>query len=130
MAHKVLLVEDNPGFLAIMSSVLRRKRYQIAAAEDGSTALGKAASENPDIIFLDLGLPDMSGVEVISLLKSNPITEHIPVIICTAYVNEAERKKIFQHGAVEIVTKPVTSFDLLEALQRQLPMSRAIVDCR
>ena len=54
-----------PGFGAFMSSVLRRKWYEIAAAEDGATALQKAASERPDIVFLDLRLSDMSGVELI-----------------------------------------------------------------
>jgi CheY-like chemotaxis protein len=130
MAYKVLLVEDNPRFRAIMSSVLRRKRHEIVAAEDGATALRKATSERPDIIFLDLGLPDMNGVEVISLLKKNPVTEQIPVIICTAYVNETEKSRIFQYGGAEILTKPVTSFDLLEALHRQLPMTNTIADSR
>jgi hypothetical protein len=60
-----IVSRGQPGLRAFMSSLLRRKWYEITAAGDGATALQKAASERPDIVFLDLGLPDMSGVEVI-----------------------------------------------------------------
>ena len=120
MAGKVLLVESDSDFRGIINSVLRNQGYRVVVTGNGTDGIKKAIREIPDIILLELVLPDMSGVEVTSRLKTHPLTRHVPVIICTAYLDEGPRNEALQRGAAEILTKPVTSVDLLKILRRYL----------
>jgi CheY-like chemotaxis protein len=76
--------------------------------------------DRPDVIILDLSLPDMTGADVLSSLKGRDETRHIPVIICTASVDGELRNEVLQRGADEIFTKPVTPKHLFTALRRHL----------
>jgi CheY-like chemotaxis protein len=125
MAKTVLLIEDSVTFRALLSSTLATQRYSVISAENGESGIRRAAKDRPDIIILDLSLPDMSGAAVLASLKSDAQTAHMPVVICTASVDGELRDEVLQKGADEIFTKPVTPRDLFAALQRHLPGAAA-----
>jgi DNA-binding response OmpR family regulator len=124
MAQKILVIEDSATFRMLLTTTLRRKGYEVRGAETGAAGIRGAQKERPDIITLDLSLPDISGVEVISSLKADLVTRPIPIIICTASVDGNLRGGVLETGAAEILTKPVQSSDLFAALNRQLRKAR------
>jgi twitching motility two-component system response regulator PilH len=123
MPSTVLLIEDSATFRALLSSMLATQGYSVISAENGEAGIRKAAKERPNLVILDLSLPGMSGVEVLSALKGTPATERIPVIICTASVDGELRQEVQQRGADAIFTKPVTPKDLFVALRNHLSAS-------
>jgi CheY-like chemotaxis protein len=120
MASKILLIEDSATFRALLTAALRQKGYTVVGAPTGLAGIQAAKYQNPNAISLDLSLPDISGLEVLSALKADLITRHIPVIICTACVDGGLKEEALQRGAVETLTKPLQSADLFAALKRQL----------
>jgi DNA-binding response OmpR family regulator len=120
MAEKILVIEDSATFRALLTATLRQKGYEVVGAETGLAGVRIAKKELPNAISLDLSLPDISGVEVLSSLKQDNITSQIPVIICTACVDGGVREEVLQSGAAEILTKPVQPAHLFAALDRQL----------
>jgi putative two-component system response regulator len=104
----VLVVDDTPENIDILSGVLRED-YKVKAALNGERALKIANSEaKPDIILLDIMMPEMDGYEVCRRLKSNPATQKIPVIFITAKNQEEDEQKGFEIGAVDYITKPIS----------------------
>jgi len=104
----VLVVDDIPDNIDVLSGILR-PFYRVKAALNGERALRIACSDQqPDIILLDIMMPDVDGYEVCRQLKSNPITAHIPVIFVTARTEVADEEKGFELGAVDYITKPVS----------------------
>jgi CheY-like chemotaxis protein len=127
MEGRILVIEDSATFRKLLIATLRQKNYDVTGADTGSAGIRQAVKQTPDIITLDLSLPDMSGVEALSSLKTDPITCQIPVIVCTASVDSTLRQEVLQKGAAEILTKPVTSADLFSAVDRHLsPGSRNV----
>ncbi len=120
MAGRILVIEDSATFRALLTATLRRKGYEVISAETGAAGIREAMKQMPNVITLDLSLPDMSGVEVLSALKADPSTCQVPVIICTASVDGNLRQEVLQKGAAEILTKPVQPTDLFAALNRHL----------
>jgi len=104
----VLVVDDTQDNLALMSSLLRSD-YRVKIATSGEKALRIAMSDSPpDLILLDIMMPDMDGYEVCVQLKNNPKTEHIPVIFLTAKAEEDDEKRGLELGAVDYITKPIS----------------------
>ena len=103
---RILLVEDNQMNRDMLSRRLKRAGYQVAEAADGLAAL-KMLEMNPDLVLLDLSLPDMDGWEVTRRLKADPATRHIPVIVLTAHVMAGDRERAFRAGCDEFETKPI-----------------------
>jgi putative two-component system response regulator len=104
----ILVIDDTPENIDLLSAVLRVD-YKVKAALNGQRALKIANSDNkPDLILLDIMMPDMDGYEVCRLLKENPATRNIPVIFVTAKNQEADEKKGFELGAVDYITKPIS----------------------
>jgi CheY-like chemotaxis protein len=120
MPAKVLLIEDSSNFRAMISSALRRTGYQIILADTGGMGIARAAKEKPDVILLDLSLPDMSGVEVAASLKANPLTHPIPIVVCTGCVDEEPKREALRQGALEILSKPISPADVHKALRKYL----------
>lgn len=120
MPAKVLLIEDSSNFRAMISSALRRTGYDVIIADTGGMGIAKAAKEIPDVILLDLSLPDMSGVEVAASLKANPHTRPIPVVICTGCVDEEPKREALRQGALEVLSKPISPADVNKALRKYL----------
>lgn len=108
LRQTILVVDDTPENIDILSGVLRED-YKVKAALNGERALKIANAETkPDIILLDIMMPEMDGYEVCQKLKENPATQKIPVIFITAKNQEEDEQKGFEIGAVDYITKPIS----------------------
>jgi len=102
----ILVVEDEPDAANLLAIHLRKAGHEVTVAGDGGKGLTCARTIRPDLILLDQMLPTMSGTEVCRVLKSDPATADIAIIMLTARAAEADRIKGFEHGADDYVTKP------------------------
>lgn len=106
MRSKVLIIDDAPANIKQLGQAMR-DRFVVVVANNGSTGLKIAQSESPpDLILLDVMMPDMDGYEVCNQLKQNPLTNDIPVIFLTANDSPGEEDKGLRLGAVDFITKP------------------------
>ena len=117
---KILLVEDNELNRDMLSRRLQRRGYSVVNAHDGEQGRLMASSEKPDLILMDIGLPDMDGLEVARLLKANESTRHIPIIALTAHALVTDRTKAFEAGCDDYDTKPVEFARLSEKIESRL----------
>jgi CheY-like chemotaxis protein len=113
---KILLVEDNEMNRDMLSRRLQRRGYHIVSAGDGEQGLSLARMEAPDLILMDITLPEMDGWEVARLLKADEITRHIPIIALTARVLMSDQAKAFEVGCDDYDTKPVDFARLSEKI--------------
>lgn len=104
---KILLVEDNEMNRDMLSRRLERRGYRVVTAETGEQGLSMARLEAPDLILMDITLPEMDGWEVARLLKAEEATRHIPIIALTARVLVSDQAKAFEVGCDDYDTKPV-----------------------
>ena len=104
---KVLLVEDNEMNRDMLSRRLHKRGYTVVLAVEGEQALALAATEDLDLILMDISLPNMDGWQVTKLLKANGKTAHIPIIALTAHALDTDRQKAFDIGCDDYDTKPV-----------------------
>ena len=111
----VLIVEDERDVVDLLALNLRKAGFKIMTATDGAAGLQKARNEKPDFIILDLMLPKMPGLEVCKILKSDPATQQVPILMLTAKAEEIDRIVGLEFGADDYVTKP---FDMSELLAR------------
>jgi CheY-like chemotaxis protein len=111
---KILLVEDNEINLDMIVRRLR-KRFEIAVARSGQEAIDKAKAEAPAVILMDLGLPDMDGLEATRRLKSDPATAALPVIALTAQAMTGDREKTLEAGCDDYEQKPIEDLQRLIA---------------
>ena len=108
--HKILLVEDNEMNRDMLSRRLDDRGYQVILATDGVQGLSLARSEQPDLVVMDLSLPEMDGWEVIRRLKTEPNTQHIPIMVLTAHAMASDRVKAFMAGCDDFDTEPIVDF--------------------
>jgi two-component system, OmpR family, phosphate regulon response regulator PhoB len=123
MQHKIMVVDDEADVIDMLVMNLRSAGFQVITVEDGATALVKARNESPSLIILDLMLPKMPGLEICKVLKGDPATRHIPVIMLTAKAEEVDKIVGLELGADDYVTKPFSVKVLLQrikALQRRV----------
>jgi two-component system, cell cycle response regulator DivK len=113
---KILLVEDNEMNRDMLSRRLQRKGYHIVTAENGEQGLSLARQEAPDLILMDITLPEMDGWEVARLLKADQNTRAIPIIALTARVLMSDQAKAFEVGCDDYDTKPVDFGRLTEKI--------------
>jgi two-component system KDP operon response regulator KdpE len=113
-AHRVLVVDDDQQFLRALRINLTAHGYQVLLASDGGAALRAAADGHPDVVVLDLGLPDMDGVEVIEGLRG---WTTVPIIVLSARVGSAHTVRALDAGADDYVTKPFGMAELLARLR-------------
>jgi two-component system, cell cycle response regulator DivK len=123
MVHRVLVVEDNEDWLAIMALLLTRMGYKVVQAMDGVEAVEKAAGELPHLILMDLKLPKLSGLEATAQIKENPATMDIPVVLCTAFGPEAYKDDPIVTSLAEVVQKPIKLDNFQALVQKYLPAS-------
>lgn len=102
---KILFVDDDELIIKTFKPELERSGFEVVTAIDGSQAISKAQSERPDAIVLDLMLPIMSGIEVLSKLKSDEKLKDIPVLVLTNYGTDENAKKALSLGAVDFILK-------------------------
>lgn len=103
----LLIVDDEPANLRVMKQILQDE-YHLVFAKSGEEALRLAEQNQPNLILLDIMMPGMTGLEVCQSLKSNPVTNHIPVIFVTALDDDADEATGFDLGAVDYISKPVS----------------------
>jgi two-component system phosphate regulon response regulator PhoB len=108
----ILIVEDEQDLAELLAYNLGKEGYEILIANDGKTGYEKAVSELPALIILDLMLPEMNGIDVCKLLKKNPETAMIPVIMVTARSEEIDRVVGFEVGADDYMIKPFSNREL------------------
>ena len=116
MALKILVVEDNELNLDMISKRLMRKGFEIVAARNGKEAIDMASGEKPDLILMDLSLPEIDGWEATRRIKAEEATRAIPVIALTAHAMAGDRQKALDAGADEYDTKPVDIKRLLQKI--------------
>ena len=114
------MVEDNEMNRDMLSRRLQRKGYQVLLAADGRQGLAMAQSQSPDLILLDLSLPEIDGWEAARSLKADPLTQHIPVVALTAHAMAQDREKAFEAGCDDYDTKPVDFQRLLGKIEALL----------
>lgn len=105
---KVLIVEDDKAILEMYEERFKKEKMAVIVAENGEEALEQALRELPNVILLDLLLPKKGGLSVLEVLKSQPETRDIPVVIVTAYPREEYRQKSQRNGAVMFLSKAET----------------------
>jgi twitching motility two-component system response regulator PilH len=122
----VLIVEDDPASLDIFETILRHGGYEVVTARSGAEGLERARALLPDVVVVDIGLPDGLAFGVLGQLSDDPETEAIPLIVCTVHVFEHDRVRARRAGADVFLMKPVEPRDLLEAVNRLLQASEAV----
>jgi len=124
MAEKILIIDDDIDTLKLVGLMLERQGYQIAVASNGTIGISKAGSEGPDLILLDVMMPDMDGYQVTERLKSDPSLSHIPIVMFTAKTMVDDKVKGFEAGVDDYLTKPTHPAELTAHVKAVL--SRAI----
>lgn len=120
----VLIVDDLPSSLRLLSQMLRDHGYQVINALSGEIALSQLKVAIPDVILLDIMMPEMSGYEVCQQLKSNPKTAEIPIIFLTAVTDLPEKIQAFKLGGDDYVTKPFYIQEVLLRIEHQITLKR------
>ncbi|MGD1942677.1 MAG: response regulator [Leptolyngbyaceae cyanobacterium] len=118
----ILVVDDTPANLSVMSEALTDAGYDVAAALSGDRALTQIQHQLPDLILLDIQMPGIDGFETCSQLKANPDTADIPVIFMTALSDTVNKVKAFDLGAVDYVTKPFQEAEVLARVSTHLKL--------
>lgn len=123
--ERVLVVDDEPDILSILVYQLSREGFRVSTAVSGRSAIETAITEVPDLVVLDLMLPELDGYEVLAQLRQHESTSSIPVILLTARTEEEERLRGFDTGADDYVTKPFSPRELVARVKALLRRTRA-----
>jgi len=107
MAKKILIVDDNDNNRLLMSDILQFRGYEISEAEDGEKGISMARQLKPDLILLDMQMPGIDGFAVVNILKNDPLTKDIKVIVVTSLAMKGDREKIIALGVDEYIAKPI-----------------------
>ena len=116
----ILLVEDNPHIRDAFTVLLEDSGYRVHAVETGAEAIRSSSNSPPDLILLDLGLPDMNGLEVARAIKLQLGAQHTRIVALTGHVLEADRDACVAAGCSGYLTKPIAAAELLAALPTYL----------
>jgi len=114
---KILIVDDEDDILHFLELVLREKGYEVATASGGHEALTKAQLERPDLVLLDIMMPQMDGWEVLKLLRVDEGTSQIPVAMLSARTEAKDRVQGLQEGAIDYICKPFSLQALLGKIE-------------
>ncbi len=118
----ILLVDDTPNNLRLLTSILKGEKYDVRRAINGMTALMGVKASKPDLILLDINMPDMTGYEVCEALKQDVSTAEIPIIFISALDEAIDKVKAFQVGGVDYITKPFEVTEVLVRIETQLAL--------
>jgi CheY-like chemotaxis protein/MinD-like ATPase involved in chromosome partitioning or flagellar assembly len=125
MAEKILIVDDDVDSLKLIGMMLQRQGYEIVAASNGQQALARAHADEPDLIILDVMMPDMDGYEVCRRLRHDSTTQAIPIIMFTAKTLVDDKVAGFEAGADDYLTKPTHPAELASRVKAVLARSAA-----
>jgi len=116
----ILLIEDNPNNIKLMVMLLEQQEYKVTVAEDAESGIELAKSEYPDMVLLDIQLPEMDGMEACRILRQDPELIYIPIIALTAFAMPGDKEKILASGFDEYMAKPFNYRDFLKLVARLL----------
>jgi len=120
MKKKVLLVDDSTTVLMMEKMILAKGPYQIITARDGREAIEMARREQPDIVLLDVVMPNLDGLSACAAIRQQPETAHIPIVMVTTRGEEANVETAFRNGCTDYVTKPINGIELLTKMNNIL----------
>lgn len=117
MAKKILIVEDNELNMKLFNDLLEAKGYDILQTRNGREALQLARTHKPDLVLMDIQLPEVSGLDVTKWLKEDPETAGIPVIAVTAFAMKGDEERIRQGGCEAYISKPISVSSFVQTIQ-------------
>jgi DNA-binding response OmpR family regulator len=117
MQRKILIVDDNIDSITILRTILEQQGFSVQAALSGKEALQKLQEDLPEVVLLDVMMPEMSGLEVLQAIRDNNATATLPVIMVTAKVQDDDMLAGYQYGADYYITKPFTSKQLMYGIR-------------
>jgi two-component system cell cycle response regulator DivK len=120
MSKRILYIEDNPDNRLLVRRVLQAEGYTVIEANDGQSGMTVAAEAQPDLILMDINLPEIDGYEVTARLKQLPGISHVPIIAVTANVMKGDREKTLAAGCDGYIQKPIDIDLLPEQIERFL----------
>ncbi len=112
----IMVVDDHPDLVTIVKTILEVKGFGVQTAHNGKEVFNLLEEKEPDLILLDIMMPEMDGLEVLTRLKGNPDTASIPVILLSAKVLDEDVRVGYKFGADRYITKPFTKGELLEGI--------------
>ena len=118
---KVLIVDDSPSQLVGMKRTVEKLGHQVVTAEDGAAGVEVARRELPDLILMDVVMPNLNGFQATRTISRDPTTSHIPVILVTTKDQETDRVWGMRQGAKAYVTKPIEDAELTRVINEYLP---------
>ena len=118
MAKTILIVEDNELNMKLFRDLLEAQGYDILQTRDGMQALDLARKERPDLIVMDIQLPQVSGLEVTKWIKADDNLKHIPVVAVTAFAMKGDEEKIREGGCEAYIAKPISVTNFLQTVER------------
>ncbi|MCZ6779889.1 MAG: ATP-binding protein [Acidobacteria bacterium] len=124
--HQILVVEDNPANMRLICDLLSSKGYSVAQAPTARTALDLAEKLSPDLIIMDIQLPDMDGLECTKTLKSNPRTTHIPTVALSAHVMKGDEQRARDAGCVGYIRKPIDTDQFPKQIARYIQSRESV----
>jgi DNA-binding response OmpR family regulator len=127
MSDKILIVDDDIETLRLVGLMLQRQGFQIIAANNGAQALSQASHERPDLVLLDIMMPDMDGYQVTRLLRRDPPTAQTPILMFTAKGQVDDKVAGYEAGVDDYLTKPVHPVELVARIKSQLARNRGRV---
>lgn len=111
-APRILVIEDDPVHRQLVRDILHSQGFEVLEADEGEAGLRESWSQGPDLVFLDINLPDVNGLEVARALKAEPESSGIPVIALTAMAMKGDRETCLQAGCDDYLAKPI-NFDVV-----------------
>jgi DNA-binding response OmpR family regulator len=128
MTQKILIVEDSSDFSQLLAFYLSNAGYETSRAKNLAEGISKALTERPDLIITDLYLPDMNAVEATVMLKQDPATSGIPIIVLTAMTVEEWQTKALKAGVAKYLIKPISRAELTEAVRTLLQPTSTLTE--
>ncbi len=120
MKKKVLIVEDNELNMKLFEDLLGAHGYDTIKSKDGTKVLELARQNMPDLVLMDIQLPEVSGLEITQWLKNDAALKHIPVIAVTAFAMKGDEDKIRQGGCQDYISKPISITDFMKVIQKYI----------
>ncbi|MGH6739654.1 MAG: response regulator [Bradyrhizobium sp.] len=117
----ILYIEDNEYNRKIVRQLLGRTSYRLVEATDGESGVSMAQQQSPQLILMDVQLPKMSGLDATRVLKADPRTSHVPIIVITSFALSGDREKAAAAGADSYLAKPYSPRELLALVRQYLP---------
>jgi len=121
---KILVVDDEVNITQILEFSIGAEGFEVITAQNGEEAIERARRERPDLIILDIMMPKIDGYEACRILKANPLTKNIPVVLLTAKGRDIDRRLGYEVGATDYIVKPFSPNKLIERIHRLLSCAK------